>query len=333
MATHARASDTVKTRLSGPDQAPTVSVIVPAYNSAEFIAECLDSIFSQTFVDFEIIIVNDGSPDTPALEVALEPFRERIRYLQQENGGLSAARNFGIREARGEFVAFLDSDDCWTPEYLSTQMKLFRDNPALDLVYADAKLFGSPAPRKTFMQTSAPPTTLDGLLSERGQILPSGTVVKKRALVEGGFFDETLRRCEDVDMWLRLAQRGAKIAFQGDVLFLRRVHGRGLTADEEKMVSSVIYVLMKVDRAQLSAAGLQSLDKQLIRARGELGFMQWRRHLVEGDATAARQDLSAAHAFFRSRKFAWALLALRLAPRLMIWGARTFLRQRGFPRS
>jgi len=334
LAARAGESDTVKTRLSGTDQAPTISIIVPAYNSAEFIAECLDSIFDQTLAGFEVIIVNDGSPDSVELERVLVPYRERIVYLRQENRGLSGARNTGIRRARGEYLAFLDSDDCWPGEYLSAQMKLFQDDPTLDLVYADATLFGSgPVPRKTFMQTSAPPTTLDGLLSEGGQILPSGTVVKKRAIVEGGFFDETLRRCEDLDMWLRLAERGAKIAFQGKVLFRRRVHGSALTSAEDKMVSSFIRVLTKVDRAQLSAAGLQSLDKQLIQARGELGFMQWRKHLIEGNAAAAKDDLTAAHAFFRSRKFAWALLGLRIAPRVTIWGARTFLRERGFPRS
>ena len=320
--------------MSRPDQTPAVSVVVPSHNTAEFIAECLDSVFAQTWLDFEIIVVNDGSPDTAELERVLAPHRERIVYVRQENRGLSGARNSGIRLARGEYVAFLDSDDCWPPDYLSSQMQLFRRNPGLDLVYADATLFSSgPLPRQTFMQASAPPTTLDDLLSEGGQILPSGTVVKKRAIVEAGLFDETLRRCEDLDMWLRLAGRDAKIAFQGNVLFLRRVHGSALTSDEQKMVSNLIRVLTKVDRAQLSLRGLESLDKQLIQARGELGLMQWRKHLVEGNAAAASEDLTAAHAFFRSPKFALALLGLRFAPRATIWGARTFLRKRGFEQS
>lgn len=312
--------------MSRTDPAPTVSVIVPAHNSAEFIAECLNSVFAQTFVDFEIIVVNDGSPDSPALENALQPFRDRILYLKQENRGPSATRNLGIRQARGGFIAFLDSDDCWPAEYLSTQMQLFKDSPSLDLVYADAILFGSgPVRRKTFMQTAAPPTTVDGLLSEGGQILPSGTVVRKPAIVEAGLFDETLRQCEDLDMWLRLAERGAKIAFQGKVLFLHRVHDKAATADEGKMVSSLLRVLTKIDRAQLSSEGLESLDKQLLQARGELGFRRWRKHLVEGDMAAAKEDLRAAHAFFRARKITFALLGLRFAPRIMIWGARTFL--------
>jgi len=316
--------------LSVPEQAPAVSVIVPAHNAAHFIAECLDSVFTQTWVGFEVIVVNDGSPDTAELERVLGPYRERVVYVRQENRGPSCARNRGVQLARGEYLAFLDSDDCWPPEYLSTQMQLFEDNPSLDLVYADATLFGSlPLARKTFMQTSTPPTTLDDLVSEGGQILPSGTVVKKRAIVEADFFDETLRRCEDLDLWLRLAQRGAKFAFQGKVLFLRRVHGNAATSDEEKMVQSLLRVLTKVDRAQLSPAGLESLGKQLTQARGELGFMQWRKHLIEGNAAAAREDLTAAYAWFRSRKFALALLGVRLAPRITIWGARTFLRKGG----
>ena len=299
-------------------------------------AECLDSVFAQTLVDSEIIVVNDGSRDTAVLERVLSPYRERIVYVRQENRGQAGARNSGIRLARAEYLAFLDSDDCWPPEYLSTQMQMFLDNPNLDLVYADAILFGSgPVPRKTFMQTSAPPTTLEDLLSQGGQILPSGTLVKKHAIVEIGLFDETLRPqgCEDLDMWMRLAGRGAKIAFQGKVLFLRRVHGNAATANQEKMVTSLLGVLTKVDRAQLSAAGLASLDKRLIKARGELGFMQWRKHLLEGNAAAAQEDLTAAHAFFRSRRLALASLGLRLAPRVAIWSARTFLRKSGGERS
>jgi len=99
-----------------PHSAPRVSVIVPAYNTAPFIAETLDSVFAQSMADFEVIVVNDGSPDTPALEQALLPYRARIRYIVQSNGGLSAARNTAIRASGSELVAFLDSDDVWEPD-------------------------------------------------------------------------------------------------------------------------------------------------------------------------------------------------------------------------
>src|SRR4051794_40289118 len=97
---------------------PVVSVVIPAYNAAPYIQETLQSIFAQTFEQFEVIIVNDGSPDTAEFEVALAPFRSRVIYLKQENRGVSAARNCALSIARGEYVAFLDSDDIWEPNYL-----------------------------------------------------------------------------------------------------------------------------------------------------------------------------------------------------------------------
>ena len=94
---------------------PLISVIVPAYQAAQFIAATLDSILAQTFRNFELIVVNDGSPDSEDLEKVLEPYRSRIIYLRQENQGLAGARNTGIRASRGEYIAPLDADDLWAP--------------------------------------------------------------------------------------------------------------------------------------------------------------------------------------------------------------------------
>lgn len=122
------------------------------------------------------------------LERVLGPYRERIVYVRQENRGQAGARNSGIRLARGEYLAFLDSDDCWPPEHLSARIQLFRDNPSLDLVYADAMLFGAvPVPRKTFMQTSAPPMTLDDLLLEGGTDSALGHTRQKACHCGGRF--------------------------------------------------------------------------------------------------------------------------------------------------
>src|SRR5215467_6832857 len=90
---------------------PLVSVIIPAYKAAAFIDETLQSVFCQTYQNFEVVLINDGSPDTAEFERAIAPYRDRISYIRQENSGVSAARNAGIRRARGEYLAFLDSDD------------------------------------------------------------------------------------------------------------------------------------------------------------------------------------------------------------------------------
>ena len=98
---------------------------MPAYNVAPFIGEALESVFAQTCKDYEVIVVNDGSPDTEELERVIEPFRSRIKYVKRENRGVSAARNTGIRLARGRFVAHLDPDDAWDPDYLSKQLAMY----------------------------------------------------------------------------------------------------------------------------------------------------------------------------------------------------------------
>src|ERR1035438_221584 len=96
---------------------PLVSVIIPAYRAAASIAATLESVLAQTFRDYEIIVVNDGSPDSEAVETALEPYRARIVYLRQQNQGPGGARNTGILTARGKYIALLDADDVWYPEH------------------------------------------------------------------------------------------------------------------------------------------------------------------------------------------------------------------------
>ena len=114
---------------------PLVSVIIPAYNVAKFIGEALNSAFAQSFKDYEVIVVNDGSPDTPELERTLAPYLPRIVYLKQENRGVSAARNAGINAARGSLIAFLDGDDVWLPHYLEVQVKRIQADPSIDVLY------------------------------------------------------------------------------------------------------------------------------------------------------------------------------------------------------
>src|SRR5256714_7350260 len=102
---------------------PKVSVVIAAYNVAEYIGETLESVFNQTFTDYEVIVINDGSEDESELSKVLAPYLERIVYLRQENRGLAAARNAGIRAARGRYIAFLHADDLWESEFLRRQIK------------------------------------------------------------------------------------------------------------------------------------------------------------------------------------------------------------------
>src|SRR5262245_50425696 len=123
-------------------KAPTVTIVVPAYNSSRYIAEALDSIKTQTLSDYEVIVVNDGSDDQEELESLLDSHPLPIIYLSQENKGVSAARNAAIKIGRGEFYAQLDADDQWTPEYLEVQLGILNDNPDVALVYPNATIIG-----------------------------------------------------------------------------------------------------------------------------------------------------------------------------------------------
>ncbi|HEX8639019.1 MAG TPA: glycosyltransferase family 2 protein, partial [Pyrinomonadaceae bacterium] len=184
--------------------APKVSIVTPAYNTALFAAETLDSVFAQSFQDFELIVINDGSPDTIELERVLEPYFDKIIYLRQQNAGAGAARNAGIERARGEFVAFLDADDVWLPEFLGAQLEFLEKND-FDIVYADAMLFGgSIYDGKTFMETapSAGVADFDALLDLRCNVITSGTVARRRALIEAGMFEPEKVCAEDFMLWL-----------------------------------------------------------------------------------------------------------------------------------
>jgi glycosyltransferase involved in cell wall biosynthesis len=312
----------------------TVSVIIPAYNSAKFIAETLDSVFAQTFPDYEVILINDGSPDTEELEAVLEPYRKRIVYLRQENGGPGKARNNGIRSARGEYVAFLDSDDRMLPEYLETQLALFEKDHSLDLVYSDLLLEGdSPLSGKTFMETcpSQGQATFDAVLTEKCQIPTSAVVARKQALLDAGLFDESLFvvGTEDYDLWLRLAHLGKKIGYQRKVLGIRRIHSLALSANQHNMLSAWMHVLKKLERTlQLADQSRALLKATLKRACALHDLDQGKRFLASGNPSDALASLKKANEVLPSPKLWLVLLGLRYLPSLVIFFVRMRARSR-----
>jgi glycosyltransferase involved in cell wall biosynthesis len=142
----------VQPQTTPADTPPIVSVIIPAYNAARYIGEALNSLFDQTFRSYESIVINDGSPDTAELERELQAYGANIQYIKQGNRGAAAARNAGLLCARGEYVAFLDADDRWLPNFLEHQLEFLKLNEA-DFVFSDALLFGeTPLAGRTFME-------------------------------------------------------------------------------------------------------------------------------------------------------------------------------------
>jgi glycosyltransferase involved in cell wall biosynthesis len=295
---------------------PTVSVIVPAYRVAPFIAATLDSVLAQTRQDFEIVVVNDGSPDTPALREALAPYRERIRYLEQPQGGPSRARNAAIGAAAGEWLAFLDGDDAWAPEFLASQLDRLAREPGAVLAWCDSQPFGGTGREPTLM-TSEPPSgdcDLAALLGARCVVFTSTTVARRQAVVDAGGFDEKLHRCEDFDLWLRLALRG-RLIYSRAVLGRRRLHPASQSASPTAMLRAQIAVRRRfVARTPLPEAVRAIAAEANRRCEAAIALADGQRLLADGDAAGARRALAQAADTMPSLRLAATLGLLRIAP-------------------
>ncbi len=301
---------------------PTVSVIIPAYNVSPFIRETIDSVLAQTFTDYEIIVINDGSEDTEELEAALRPHMDRITYIKQENRGAGAARNAGLRAAKGEYVAFLDGDDVWLPEFLSDQLAFIQSGNGYDLVYADAVLFGDRrAAKGTIMQRepSNGPVTFESLIGERCVVNTSSVVARREPILEVGLFDEDLRNSQDFDLWLRLAMRdNARMNFQKKVLVRHRVWSGSLAFDGIKSVEGELRVLEKVGRRKdLTAQERATLARTVALRTASVEIDRGKRSLLQGEFKAAADSFRIANNYFHSWKLQLALFGLRVAPRLL----------------
>jgi glycosyltransferase involved in cell wall biosynthesis len=305
---------------------PAVSVIVPAYNTAEYIGETLESVFQQTFQDFEVIVINDGSPDTAKLEGVLERFQHQIVYLKQENRGLSGARNTGIRQARGEYLAFLDSDDSWYPRYLEKQIEYLKQNPSLDAIYCDSLCFGDIRfARQTFMQLcpSIGPVTLESLITGRCHVCVSCTIARHKTVIETGLFDERLRSVEDWDLWIRILHRGGSMTYQRAVLGRRRVRPGALSNDSLKMLASLAEALSNLDATlNFSAPTRALLLRRLRLTEAHLELERGKAALALGRFDQAQRNLRAADDFYHSKKIGLILVVVRRTPRLARLGVK-----------
>jgi glycosyltransferase involved in cell wall biosynthesis len=305
------------------DQAgkPLVSVIIPAYDVAEYIGEALDSVLAQTFTDYEIIVVNDGSPDTDVLERALVPYMSRIVYLKQPNSGVSAARNAGIKAARGPLIAFLDGDDVWLPNYLIVQVKRIQADPTIDVLYPNVMMFGGASEQGEEFMTLCPSNgevTFERLLLQECNV-SNCSIARRDTIVRAGLFDESLRSVEDFDLWLRVIKAGGRIAYHRDVLARYRRRSGSLTADPIWLSEHILEVLRKVRaRDDLTLSEKQTVDMQYEHFHALLRLHEGKRAFFSGDTAAAIDGLTEANRFFRNRKTAITLMMLRVAPRLLL---------------
>lgn len=244
----------------------TVSVVIPAYNQGHFLGEAIESVLAQTYPDFEILVVDDGSTDDTAV-IAQSYTDPRIRYIYKENGGLSSARNAGLRQAKGEYISYLDSDDCFLPQKLARLVAELEAAPAIGLAAGQALLMDEHGRQlgKKF-DRPLPENPVELLL---GNPLHVGSVLLRREWQEkAGFFDETLRSYEDWDMWLRLALAGCRMRYVPEPVSLYRFHSAQMTRDGRQMTTATFAVLDKLFNKFVMPDEWQAMrDKAYSRAR------------------------------------------------------------------
>lgn len=215
-----------------------VSVVIPAYNAAQYIRQAIESVLAQTYRDFEIIVVDDGSSDdTPSIA---RQFGAAIRYIRQPNRGLSAARNTAIKHACGAVIALLDSDDLWDPEFLEKMMRLLNNHPEVAGVYcgfqyinSQGEIVGRPS-----LKTVSPELFYATMIDEGNWLAPCGVIFRKRLTESAGLFDESLQAVEDWDMWIRLSEHQPFIGLPEALVKYRR-HETNMSQDPERMIKAI----------------------------------------------------------------------------------------------
>lgn len=273
-------------------QEPVVSVVMPVYQGREHLAAAVESVLAQTFEQFELLVVDDGSTDgTADIARAYSEREPRVSYQRQENAGQGAARNAGIEAARGEAIAFLDHDDLWLPDKLARQMPLLGD---ATVVYSDTYILRdgghSREERLSDHLDGWPvPATLESLIV--GNPIPFLTTLLSRRLLlaHGGFTtDRALQGVEDYDLWLRLAAAGVTFSYIPEPLAVYRVHQAATSADLVGMASARLALFEKLV-AQGTGMQTKAFRSRVRRERRVVATELWRR----GSSAISREGVPA----------------------------------------
>jgi glycosyltransferase involved in cell wall biosynthesis len=293
--------------------APTFSVLIPAHDVEPFIEACLDSVAAQTWRDYEIVVVDDGSRD--ATRARIDAWHrghpaESVCAVTQGNGGIGRARNAALARARGTFVAFLDADDWWLDGKLA-RVAAVVERPDVDLVCHDELLVE--ADGRTRHLRHGPHTRYEDLLLDGNSVSTSATVVRRQLVEQVGAFSEDLRfnGAEDYDLWLRLAEAGGRFVYIPEVLGAYRVHAAGITGRAEQQCRNTLNVLDAHFARLRSPSWRQRYRMRRLRAATMRGAAQalMRQHRRE----AAWRMLGAAAREHPLAWKTWALATLNLA--------------------
>lgn len=304
------------------DKIPAVSVIIPAYLTAPYIAQSLDSVLAQSFRDFEVVVVNDGSPDTPELERVLEPYMASITYIKQANRGPSQARNTGIARTKAPLIALLDSDDYWAQDYLATQVAILEKDPQADAVYSNAALFGDPSREgKTYMEDVLPSkgdVSFVSLVSGACNVVGPATMFRRSSVERVGLYDPEIRLGEDLDLWMRIVKSGGRIIYHRRPVYHSRSRADSLSRQSISLYESVLKILGQSEkRFQLTEEERKAVKQAERRVTAELRLHRGKDAFRDGDVPTAIREIGAANEYFRQLKLSLVLVLLKFTPWLV----------------
>lgn len=243
---------------------PLVSVIIPNYNHARYVGDAIRSVLAQTYRNYEIIVVDDGSIDDSREVVA--QFGTQVNYIYKANAGLSAARNTGFFAAAGALIGVLDADDMYEPEYLRTLVRALQNDPAAMGVYCGYQFVDHENNLLPQVESRlVDPDQLYTALLDGNFFVPESIFLRREVYEAVGLFDETLRACEDWDVWLRATGR-YKIIHAPQILTRHRVLPGSMSTDPQRMLTARLAVLAKHVGADPASTGDSAAHRAYARA-------------------------------------------------------------------
>ena len=295
---------------------PQVSVVIPAYNARQYIGATLESALNQDFELFEIIVVDDGSAD--GTQTTVEKYRDRgVVLLRQSNKGLGAARNRALSVARGKFVALLDSDDLWEPDYLRTMVGFLDLNPDVSIAFSDALFFGvSKFVGKRFQEVypPRPPITFAKVAGLVSHVCCAATL-RREVFIRVGVFDEHMLGTEDFDLWLRALHAGCRIEPVSKVLFNYRRHASSLSSNSIVMYSSALKALGKWrGHPSLGMEERQAVESTHLQTQYDLDIRHAVQYIHKGEYSLARVALRRACSWRPKWRYRAVQIGLAVAP-------------------
>jgi glycosyltransferase involved in cell wall biosynthesis len=330
---------------------PLISIVVPTYNNAGYITEALDSVFAQSFSDYEVIVVDDGSTDDT--HEVVRRYGPRVQYCFQENQGLAVARNVGLRLAAGAYITYLDADDIWEPENLAVKARVLRDDPELGGVFSEFTIFTedgrsySDGTRRMFPFFERTGRRMADVFQDRREvalpggrpvavyrgrifdslflgnfILPTSMIFSRARALEVGEFRPEMRTQQDYEYWLRFSQRHP-LAFVDQQLVRYRRHSHQLT-DHRRIERVLLAVHGIIDRYEEDFARRGQQREYARRKAGlltQLGLVYVREGRASEARVRLRESIRRDPAYLR----AYGGLALTILPHGMI----SYLREAG----